>query len=185
MLLLFFFLIPSYCDGYFFLSHSCVCLFKVLQFKFLVPVLCEIVLQNVLILTAFINNKKELLIHYIYLLIFVIIIVCCVNTSKLRTMLKIIANTFSAYMSVLASVQKPENTSLANITRLTSSVAQIVWSNTERATLDSKKSKDQRMGLINLMRLRRHKIFVRFLWFIKKKQESELEINNSWSTDIV
>ena len=172
MLLLFFFLIPSYCGGcYFFLSHSCECLLKVLQFKFLV--LYKIVLQNVLILTAFVNNKKELLIHSIYLLLFVIIVCCAkisrVNTSKIRTMLKIIANTFSAYMSVLASVQKPENTFLANITRLTSSVAQIVWSNTERATLDSKKSKDQRMGMINLMRLRRHKISVRFLLFIKKK----------------
>ena len=113
MLLLFFFLIPSYCGGcYFFLSHSCECLLKVLQFKFLV--LYKIVLQNVLILTAFVNNKKELLIHSIYLLLFVIIVCCAkisrVNTSKLRTMLKIIANTFSAYMSVLASVQKPENT---------------------------------------------------------------------------
>lgn len=77
-------------------------------------------------------------------------------------------------MSVLASVQKPENTFLANITRLTSSVAHIVWSNTERATLDSKKSKGQRMGMINLMRLRRHKISVRFLLFIKKNK------NQSW-----
>jgi len=78
-------------------------------------------------------------------------------------------------MLVLASVQKPENTFLANITRLTPSVAQIVWSNTERATLDSKKSKDKRMGMINLIKLRRHKISVRFLLFIKKKNK-----NQSW-----
>lgn len=87
MLLLFFFLIPSYCGGcYFFLSHSCVCLFKVLQFKFLV--LCKIVLQNVLTLIAFVNNKKELLIHSIYLLLFVITI-CCTKISTCSKHFKI------------------------------------------------------------------------------------------------
>ena len=70
-----------------------------------------------------------------------------------------------------------------------SSVAKIVWSNTKRATLDSKKSKDKRMGMINLMRLRRHKISVRFLlhplMFIKKTTTRIRAGNNSWSPNIV
>lgn len=180
MLLLFFFLIPSYCGGcYFFLSHSCECLFNVLQFKFLV--LCEIMLQNVLTLTAFVNNKKELLIHSIYLLLFVIIICCTkISTCSKHFKIKDHVNNHCKYILCLhvgfsfgAETWKHilGKHNKINVKCCTDCVVK------ERATLDSKKSKDQRMGLINLMRLRRHKIFVRFLWFIKRKKKNK---NQSW-----